>query len=50
MLTPALGELGGMLIVEDGLIKNKLQLHTENLTDGAWILTLDCKMTGRWDD
>ncbi|MBA6291433.1 hypothetical protein H4J58_01800 [Colwellia sp. MB3u-70] len=50
LLTPVLGELGGMLIVEDGLIKNKhkLQLHTENLTDGAWVLTLDCKMTGRW--
>ncbi len=50
LLTPVLGELGGMLIVEDGLTNNKhkLVLHTEHLTDGAWILTLDCKMTGRW--
>lgn len=50
LLTPALDELGGMLIVEDGLIKNKhnLLLHIEHLSDGAWILTLDCKMTGRW--
>lgn len=50
LLAPMLGDLGGMLIVENDLIKNKhkLQLHTENLTDGAWILTLDCKMTGRW--
>jgi hypothetical protein len=50
LLTPREGTLGGMLIVEDGLTKNRHQLllHTEHLTDGAWIITLDCKMTGRW--
>jgi hypothetical protein len=43
-------QLGGMLIAENGVLKNKykLILHTDNLSDGAWILTLDCQMTGRW--
>ncbi len=50
LLTPETGELGGMLIAEDGLTNNKhkLLLHTEHLASGAWTLTLDCKMTGRW--
>jgi len=44
------GQLGGMLITDDGVTKNKHQLilHTEQLTDGTWILTLDCQIGGRW--